>query len=158
MTTTKLVTCLGLFTLLLSSPSSAASRETTDADGAVRAIEGLIDAVEAANNAGDVERWVSYFTADAVYMAPGAPAVTTREGLIEVAEAGFRHDAAIQIEPLEIRVCGDWAFARNEVTGSVTLEKSREVVAVDVKQIVVYSRDDDGIWKIARMISNSNTQ
>ena len=62
------------------------------------------------------------------------------------------------MEPLEIEVCGDWAFARNRVTGTVTLQRSREVVPVDVKQIVIYTRGADGAWRIARMISNSNTE
>lgn len=128
--------------------------ETPD-EAAVRA---LIEEVEAANNAGDVERWVGLFADGAVYMAPNAPAVTTREGLVEVAEAGFRHDAAIDIEPLEIEVHGDWAFARNAVTGTVTLQDSRDVVTVDVKQIVIYRKGDDGRWRIARLIGNSNTE
>jgi uncharacterized protein (TIGR02246 family) len=120
------------------------------------AIESLIEMTEAANNAGDVDAWVALFADDAVYMPPGAPAVTTREDLIEIAEAGFRHQADVDIEPIEITVQGDWAFARSRATGSVTLDGSGEVVEVDVKQIVIYSREADGTWRIARMIMNSN--
>lgn len=121
-------------------------------------IRALIEEVEAANNAGDVERWVGLFAEDAVYMPPNAPAVTTRDGLVEAAQAGFRHDAAIDIEPVEIEVHGDWAFARTAVTGTVTLQESRDVVPIDVKQIVIYRKGDDGRWKIARLIGNSNTE
>lgn len=143
-----------LGTLLLASPAAA------DADGErardVAAIETLIEGVAEANNAGDVERWVGYFAADAVYMPPGVPAVTTREGLVEIAEAGFRHRSDVDIEPVEIRVFDDWAFARTEVSGTVTVQGSGEVVEVDTKQIVIYTRDEDGTWRIARMISNGN--
>lgn len=148
-------TAFGLM-ILLGGAMPAASTDV-GANPDVVAIESLISNLEAANNAGDVERWVAHFAEDAVYMPPGSPEVTTRAELIEVAEAGFRHDAAVHIEPVEIHVAGDWAFARTKVTGTVTLEKSRDVVPVDVKQLVVYQRDGKGVWRIARMISNSNT-
>jgi len=122
------------------------------------AIRTLIQKTEDANNAGDVEGWVRLFADDAVYMAPSAPPVTTREDLIEVAKAGFRHQASIDIEPVEIQVCGDWAFARTQVSGNVKLHGTGEVVPVDVKQIVIYSREPGGDWRIARFISNSNTE
>lgn len=125
---------------------------------AASAIRSLIQTTEATNNVGDVEGWVRLFADDAVYMAPGSPSVTTKKGLIEVAKAGFRHQASIEIEPLEIRVCENWAFARTRVSGRVTVAETEEIVPVNVKQIVVYSRTDNGAWKIARLISNSNTE
>lgn len=138
----------------LFAPSAAAQTSSGPAED-VRAIEALIAAVEAANNAGDVDAWVALFTHDAVYMPPGTPAVTTREGLVDVARAGFVHDAEVAIEPLEIHVLGDWAFARTGVAGTVTLDGSGDVVSIDVKQIVLYRREK-GAWRIARMITNSN--
>lgn len=133
-----------------------AQRAPTSSDRA--RIEALIEQTETANNEGDVETWVGLFATDAVYMPPNVPAVTTREGLIEIAEAGFRHESSIDIQPLEIRVVGDWAFARTQVSGCVTVAGSGEVISVDTKQIVIYNRDPDGSWRIARLISNSNTQ
>lgn len=135
-------------------PGAAERRGGVQDDKA--AIEALVEQVAAANNAGDVEAWMALFADDFVYMAPGAPSVTTRDGLREVAKAGFRHQASVRIEPLEIRVFSGWAFARNRVAGDVTLHGSGEVVPVDVKQIVVYSKNDQGVWRIARLISNSN--
>lgn len=140
--------------LLIGSPAAAGGAGERRPDAAE--IEALIEGVEEANNAGDVERWVGYFAADAVYMPPGVPAVTTREGLVEIAEAGFRHRSDVDIEPVEIRVFDDWAFARTEVAGTVTVHGSGEVVDVDTKQIVIYTRGADGAWRIARMISNGN--
>lgn len=139
---------------LLAAPAVAAQSTSGPAED-VAAISELIEATRAANNAGDVDAWVSLFAMDAVYMPPGAPATTTRDELIEVARAGFVHDAAIEIRPEEIRVEGDWGFARNHVGGQLTLDGSREVITIDVKQIVIYSRED-GEWRIARMIGNSN--
>jgi ketosteroid isomerase-like protein len=88
-------------------------------------------------------------------MAPGAPAVTTREGLRAVAEAGFRHRPSIRIEPLEIVVTETWAFARSQVGGTVVIHPTGEVVTVDVKQISIYRRTASGEWRIARLIMNS---
>ena len=125
-------------------------------DEARAAIRQVIAQTEAANNAGDVDAWLALFAPDAVYMAPGAPAVTTPEALRDVARTGFANRAAIRIVAVEIVVTGDWAFARTTVTGNVTLRDSGKVIPVDNKQIVVYRRQPDGAWKIARMISNSN--
>lgn len=132
--------------------SQQSIRPSDDAE----AIRSLIAKVAQANNAGDVETWVGLFASDFVYMAPNTLAVSTRHQLVEVAKTGFRHQAAIQIEPLEIRVFGDWAFARNAVSGTVKLFGTGEVVSIDVKQLVVYARGKDGQWRIARLMSNAN--
>lgn len=141
---------------VLTAGSTAAQQAPADRDR--QAIAALIEDVQAANNDGDVDRWVSLFARNFVYMAPGSAAVATREVLTEVAQAGFQHNAAVDIRPLEIEVHGDWAFARTEVTGTVTLHGSGRVVQVNAKQLVIYEKMEDGTWRIARLMSNSNTQ
>jgi uncharacterized protein (TIGR02246 family) len=122
------------------------------------AIRELIAQTAAANNAADTLGWVSLFEEGAVYMPPGAPEVTTRAGLREMAAAGFGpYAAAIQITPTEIVILGDWAFARSQVTGTVTPRTGGDAVTVDVKQLVIYHRQRDGSWKIARLINNRNS-
>jgi len=141
---------------LLLSVGPAAAQQGPDSRDEKSAIVEIIDEIESANNAGDVDRWADLFAVDFVYMAPGAPPVTTRQGLLEVAKTWFKNQASIQIEPLEIEDCGDWAFARNQITGNVKLHDSGKEVAVDVKQIVIYRKNQAGSWRIARLISNSN--
>lgn len=119
------------------------------------AIRAVIAEVQRANNAGDVDAWVGQFAADAVYMPPGGPTVQSLDGLRAVAEAGFRHQADIRIAAKDILVSGDLAVARTQVTGSVRLHGSGEVVAVDARQLVAYRKDSDGRWRIVRMMSNS---
>lgn len=121
-----------------------------------KAIAALIQEVETANNEGNVERWVGFFAEDFVYMPANSPPVTDRGELVEMARAGFRNKASIHIEPSEIRVCGDWAFARSRVTGDIELHDSGGTLSIDMKQLVVYTRDDHGSWRIARLIGNSN--
>lgn len=146
-----------IITLVLLFPLSLRAQERRSWSEAQRPIVDLIQRTAQANNAGDVEEWVGLFAEGAVYMPPGAPAVTTRRGLVEIAEAGFRHDSEIEIEPMEIVVTGPWAYARNEVSGTVTIDPTGEEVTVDVKQIVIYRRTESGEWRIARLISNSNS-
>lgn len=145
--------CVGLLGLL---PASTLAQQPSLVARDSAAISALIEEVQDANNAGDVNRWVNLFAEDFAYMAPGAPAVTTRDALLQVARTGFRNKAAVDIAPIEIQVHGDWAFARNAVTGSVTLADTQRVVHVDVKQLVIYRKGADGRWRIARFSSNSN--
>ena len=143
--------------LVLSFPTLAATGNPEPGPDAA-AIAALLENLESANNAGDVDRWVRAFADDAVYMAPGIPEVTSREELTEVARAGFRNETSIDIDPIEIRVCDDWAFARTRVTGTVTLHDSGRTIPVDVKEIVIFVRNDDGAWRVARLINNRNRE
>jgi uncharacterized protein (TIGR02246 family) len=150
-----------LFLTLLSPVALIACTETTNeidmrADEA--AIRELIEQTAVANNAADTLGWVALFEEGAVYMPPGAPEVTTRSGLQETAAAGFGPYAAdIRTAPVEIVVSGNWAFARNHVTGTVRPRAGGDAIPVDAKQIVIYHRQSDGTWKIARMINNQNS-
>lgn len=120
------------------------------------ALRALIEQTAAFNNAADSAGWVGLFEEDAVYMPPGSPEVTTREGIREAAAAFRNLDSDITITPAEIVVSGDWAFARSHVGGTVTVRESGDEIPIDVKQLVVYHRQPDGAWKIARLIGNWN--
>jgi uncharacterized protein (TIGR02246 family) len=141
---------------VLSGCTQAGMESSTESDEA--AIRELIAQTAAANNAADTLGWVALFEEGAVYMPPGAPQVSTAAGLTDMAEAGFGSYAAdVQITPAEIVISGDWAFARSHVTGSVTPREGGEAIPVDVKQLVIYHRQADGSWKIARLINNRNS-
>lgn len=147
--------------LMLATPLLACRGGVPGADHAAdsAAIASVIERAAAANNTGDVEGWVGLYEEDAVYMPPGSPEVTTVEGLREAATAGFtRFDADIRIEPVELVVLGDWAFSRSRVTGSVTPKAGGDPIPIDIKQLVLYHRQADGAWRIARLIGNSNKE
>ena len=141
-------------------PSDAAPVTPTaavDVDADRAAIRELIRRTAEANNDGDVEAWVGGFAPDAVYMPPGSPAVTGTAGIRAMAETGFSGATVdITMVPDEIEVHGDWAFARIRVEGSGATEPDGDPFTVDVKEIVVFERQPDGAWKIARLISNRN--
>lgn len=148
-----------LLVILLLTPAIGCARPAApDVAADHAAIRELIRQTAAANNASDTLGWVNLFEDGAVYMPPGHPEVTTRAGLREMAEAGFGPYAAdVVITPAEVIVSGDWAFARSQVTGTVTSRVDGEVIPVDVKQLVVYRRQPDNSWKIARLMNNPNS-
>lgn len=121
-----------------------------------QAIRAVIQQLENANNAGDVEKWVGLFASDFVYMTSGMPAVTNREELVKVARTGFRNKASVRITPIEIEACRDWAFARAGVTGTVKLHDSGESITIDMKELLIFSRSSEGTWRIAHLMNNSN--
>jgi uncharacterized protein (TIGR02246 family) len=152
-------TCHVLAVLVPLAVGCAAPRVSSDPAADSVAIRALIDRTEAANNRGDVAAWVALFEDHAVYMPPGSPPITTRTGLREVASAGFsQFEAAIEIIPSELVVLGDWAFARSHVTGTAMPKAGGEAVPIDVKQLVLYHRQSDASWRIARLINNSNRE
>lgn len=145
-------------TFALFAAAAAACGDTGAASSDADAIRAVIEQTEAANNAGDVDAWVALFDSGAVYMPPGSPAVTSVDGLRDVARAGFTNwRSSIRIVPEEITAAGDWAFVRSSVTGTATSIDGATQVPVDMKQIVIYRRQADGSWRIARLIGNSNS-
>jgi uncharacterized protein (TIGR02246 family) len=141
--------------LLFVAVASCGDRADASADEA--AIRAVIERTQAMNNAGDVEGWVALFAPNAVYMPPGQPAVTTVDGLRDAGRAGFTSwTSNIAIHPEEIVMSGDWAFAHSTVTGTATPVAGGDPIRIDVKQLVVYHRQANGEWRIARLITNSN--
>jgi uncharacterized protein (TIGR02246 family) len=149
---------LSRLVLILAVLLAACSRRT-GAEADIEAIRAVIEQTQTANNRGDVEGWTALFDDSAVYMPPGQASVTSRNALREVARVGFTNwRTQVRITPDEIVADGDWAFARNRVTGTTTPAAGGQPIAIDGKQIVLYRRQPDGSWKIARLIANSNGQ
>ncbi len=148
----------GLAVLLLAGLAACAQgRVESDPATDEAAIRELIRQTAAANNTADMLGWVALFEEGAVYMPPATPEVTTREGLLEAAATGFGgYAAAIRITPAEIAISGDWAFARSQVTGTVTPRTGGEPIPVNVKQLAIYHRQPSGAWRIARLMNNGN--
>ncbi|MCH8285082.1 SgcJ/EcaC family oxidoreductase [candidate division KSB1 bacterium] len=151
----KIVTIVSFFLFGMLSWTGSNSSIENGAD--VEKIRELIRKTTEANNNGDVDGWVNLFDENAVYMTGGQPEVTTRQGLEDIARTGFSSGKTdIVISPDGIEVFGDWAFARSQVTGTFTPINDETPFPVDMKQIVIYRRQSDGNWKIARLIGNSN--
>jgi len=152
------MTKLGLVFAVLFAVGCNQSPDQGGIDADEAAIRDLIRRSELVNNSADTLGWVALFEPGAVYMPPGSPAATTEAELRAMAEAGFGgYQTDIHTEPLEIVILGDWSFARSAVTGIATSRTSGDAFPVDVKQLVVYHRQPDGSWKIARLMNNGNS-
>lgn len=141
--------------LLLAALACAGEEPPPDADAV--AIRALLDRTADATNAGDVAGWVELFADDAVYLPDNSPPVTSRNDLERVAVSAFgRYRNNIRIDPVEIVLLGEWAFAQAHVTGNAVPRGDGNPLVVDRKEIVLFRRQADGSWRIARLIGNSN--
>jgi uncharacterized protein (TIGR02246 family) len=110
---------------------------------------------DAAFNAGDVDRLMGRYTSDAVSMPPGRPALVGRDAIAADFRAFFdghsaRHET---LEPVR-DVMTDTAIERAEYTMEIHPDGG-EPISEEGKHIVVYSRGDDGIWRVKWEIWNA---
>jgi uncharacterized protein (TIGR02246 family) len=111
----------------------------------------------AAINANDAEAVLALLTDDAVYLPPHEPAVAGKAAIRPWLEGYFKaYRTHWEKEARELVAAGDWAveYAAERVTdvpvgGGEALE--------DVcKGLIVYRRQGDGTWKVARDMWNSD--
>jgi uncharacterized protein (TIGR02246 family) len=120
------------------------------------AIRDLWQAYQTSRVEGDADTWLGLWHPEGIQMPPGVPA----RGF-DAVEEGVRASFApgvvdsMEIDPQEIQVLGDWAYARGVYTSARTVDG--EEVEVDGKFMTILRRQDDGSWRIYRDIFNSNT-
>ena len=139
--------------------SGPESRRDGEADKA--AIRAFIGQAMKVNQAGDAAAWADLFTEGGVYMPSNGPEITTRAGLQEAAQRYFAEfQPHVVITPVEVEVDEDWAFAKTTVTGTLLPKAGGdpvpEPIPVEGKEIAIYRRQQDGRWKLWRLIGNSN--
>jgi len=126
---------------------------TTTEPALARAHEAYLAAI----NANDVEAVLALLTEDAVYLPPHEPAVVGTAAIRPWLAGYFgAYRTHWEKETRELVAAGDWAF-------EVAAERVRDVPAdggapVDdiAKGIIIYRRQPDGAWKVARDIWNSD--
>jgi uncharacterized protein (TIGR02246 family) len=124
----------------------------------VAALNRLQHQVDSAIIAGDTERYLTLITDDAVLMPPNGPAVSGKEAVgswnramsshVRITEYVSRDD--------EVVVAGDWAFRRATVDWTITPSAGGSPIRDTGKYIIIYRRQRDGSWKVARDIWSSN--
>lgn len=137
--------------------TAAAQQANDEAD--VAAIQTLLEGVETAFNAGDLEQGVSVFADDAIILGQGEPNIAGIEA-IRTMYTGmlqqFDIDADLATE--EIEVAGDLAYERGTYTLRLTDKASGTVVAdLENRHIHIFKRQPDGGWKTWRMMVNNTT-
>jgi uncharacterized protein (TIGR02246 family) len=117
---------------------------------AIRAAEkALAQAFESA----DRTAWVNSYTEDAIFVGPGAPAIEGRRALLDVAPQ-------ISMSSLEIAAhstlgTGDLAATFGRATW-VSGPKGSDAPTVRRRFLMVWRRDLDGAWRIAREMLNED--
>ena len=129
---------------------------TTEAD--MEAIGGLQTTYLAALDASDAEQYAALFTDDGVLMTPNEPPVNGSEAIDAQLQAVFdqvdfeNHD----ISTAEMVVLGDWAFARGTLTGTMAEKPDGEPIESTRSWVMIFRRQPEGSWRIARYILNSD--
>ena len=110
---------------------------------------------QAAENAGSVDQFRSYFADDLVMMGPNEPPVTGADGVAALMR-GFHHTYAVQVEynSQEIVVFGDWAFDRGTERYTLTPKAGGAPIRKSGNYLYLYRRQKDGYWKQSRVIWN----
>lgn len=105
----------------------------------------------AASKAGDVETVLSLIADDAVFLAPGQPAMHKADFAAAArAQSGPdapRIDGSSEIQ--EIKVLGDWAFMRTTLTVVVTPPGGAQAVTRAGRTLSIL-RKQNGKWLLAR--------
>ena len=112
---------------------------------------------EAAENAGDVDKFRGFFADDLVMMGPNEPAVTGADSVVALMR-DFHNAVKVQVEYTseEIVVSGDWAFDRGTERFTLTSKATGATFHETGKYLYVYHRQEDGSWKQSRVIWNSS--
>ena len=136
--------------------SAAPQSHAVDAD--LEAIEAQWRRVIATFVDGDVDAFMALTAEGVVLMPPGEPSVTAREAVRSLIE-GFFGAYAIEMDTLildEVVVAGDWAFVRDTYVSKLTPRSGGETTRSGGKNLWILQRQQDGSWKVARNMWNSN--
>jgi uncharacterized protein (TIGR02246 family) len=108
-----------------------------------------------ATNEGDVDRLTALFADDAVFVPADDPTCEGKDAIADYFDDLMR-DApqTIDLDVLETRVEGDWAFERLDVTIDSTDAESGEETETWARYFWVLKRQPGGGWKIDRAIYN----
>lgn len=137
----------------LAAASGSTVRRVTLSSSDVAAIRGAEKSLAAAFEASDPTAWVDFYTEDAIFVGPGVPAIEGRNALLDVAPH-------IAISSMEIVAdstlgTGDFAATLGRATW-VSGAKGSDRQVVRRRFLMVWRREPDGRWRIARELLNED--
>jgi ketosteroid isomerase-like protein len=117
----------------------------------ISAIREAEKALAAAFESPDRAAWVDFYTEDAIFVGPGMPAIEGRSALVDAAPQ-------VSISSMEIATdstlgTGDFAATLGHATW-VSGPKGSDVATVRRRFLMVWRREPDGRWRIARELLN----
>src|SRR6266850_3648188 len=138
------------FALLASIPVATAGAQNKNE----KQIHALLATYETSLNAGDASRIEQLYTGDGVFMPAGFPTASGRSAVRGAYNAVFKNiRIAIHFTVDELRVKGDFAYARTHSAGTSTLVATGASGPEQNRELFVFARGANG-WKIARYMFN----
>ncbi len=115
-------------------------------------IHAVLKAYEQVLNASDVDGVLKLYTEDGVFMAQHNPSAVGIHQVEAAYTGAFQAiDLNVKFDIVEIEVISDdWAFARTNSTGTVTINATGDEFPEGNQELFVFKKTDDGDWKIAR--------
>jgi len=107
--------------------------------------------------AGDADALLSLYADEPVLMPQDQPVVIGKDAIRPLYEAVLKEmDFQSEWTIEEIVVSGDLGYFRSAYTLTATPKASGEPINVTGKSIYIVKRDSGGVWRIARLMDNSD--
>ena len=132
---------------------SSLFRELTLSISDISAIRAAERSLAHAFESPDLTAWVGFYTEDAIFVGPGMPAIEGRDALLEVAP--HISISSMQIAAQTTLGAGDFAATCGHVTW-VSGPKGPDAPTVRRRFLMVWRRDLDGTWRVAREMLNED--
>jgi uncharacterized protein (TIGR02246 family) len=120
-------------------------------------IQDALEAYETALNGSDVDKVLDAFAPDGVFMAPNNPSAVGADairGAYQGIFAAIAFDTELTVAEV-VQVAPDWAFARTDSSGFVTVHAIKQRVPDANHELFAFRKSDDGRWRIARYAFSS---
>jgi uncharacterized protein (TIGR02246 family) len=123
-------------------------------NAAEKQIQTLLANYETSLNAGDAGRIEQLYTVDGAFMPAGFPTASGRPAVRGAYDAVFKNiRIAIHFTVDELKVKGDFAYARTHSAGTSTVVATGASGQETNRELFIFARTPDG-WKIARYLFN----
>jgi uncharacterized protein (TIGR02246 family) len=111
------------------------------------------------NNKGDFENYGSFWTEDAIWLPPGAPAVYGKAAILEFANPFFTHYRIKQeITVQEINVVDDFGYIRGETAEEYTpVTDELKPLSIRGKGLFLFKKQTNGSWLGTHCVWNFNS-
>jgi uncharacterized protein (TIGR02246 family) len=119
----------------------------------VAAIRDAEKALADAFEASDPTAWVAFYTEDAIFVGPGLPALEGRDALLSA--AGSVVISSMEIVADSTLGAGEFAATQGRATW-VSGPKGSDAPHVSRRFLMVWRRDADERWRIARELLNED--